>query len=100
MQVATFGKSSLTGSPHLPDLLNFHGLASVLPTLLNCVGSTFAGNGLPWYFSRSGFGSKVSTCDGPPSMNRKMTLVALAANWGFLGVKGELSEDDRDKPGR
>src|SRR5947209_20253436 len=32
----------------------------------------------PLYFARDGFGSKVSTCDGPPFRNRKMTCLAFA----------------------
>jgi len=65
---ATCGKRSLTQSPDSPYWRNFHGDASVLPLLLNCVGAAFSGNGLPLYSMSLGFGSKVSTCDGPPSM--------------------------------
>src|SRR5258707_10133414 len=32
----------------------------------------------PLYFVRDGLGSKVSTCDGPPFRNRKMTCLAFA----------------------
>src|SRR4051794_17187196 len=35
-----------------------------------------------------GFGSKRSTWEGPPYMNRKMTLVAFASKWGGLGDSG------------
>ena len=42
----------------------------------------------PLYFSRAGLGSKVSTCDGPPFMNRKMTRLAFGANIGGLGASG------------
>ena len=41
---------------------------------------------MPLYFSSDGLGSKVSTCDGPPFMNRKMTRLAFAANIGALGA--------------
>src|SRR5262249_47418491 len=37
-----------------------------------------SGTSLPWSFCSSGLGSNVSTCDGPPPMNRKMTLFAYA----------------------
>ena len=37
------------------------------------------GNGLPACFFKASFGSKVSRCDGPPSMKRKITLLAFAA---------------------
>ena len=76
--------------PHWPYCLNFHGQASVLPTLLNCVGSTFAGNGWPLYFVQRRLGVEGVDLDGPPSMNRKMTLLALAASGGFFGAKGSV----------
>ena len=44
------------------------GLPSVLPLLLNCVGSIFIANGWPCSRFSRGLGSNVSTCDGPPSM--------------------------------
>ena len=34
------------------------------------------GSGFPWYSSSFGFGSNVSTCDGPPFMNRWTTCLA------------------------
>jgi hypothetical protein len=34
---------------------------------------------LPAYFASIGLGSNVSTCDGPPFMNRKMTRFARGA---------------------
>ena len=37
-----------------------------LPLLLNCVGSIFILNGWPCSACRRGFGSNVSTWDGPP----------------------------------
>ena len=42
----------------------------------------------PLYLSRAGLGSKVSTCDGPPFMNRKMTRLARALNIGGFGARG------------
>src|SRR4051812_26740403 len=77
---ATCGNSSLTHSPLSPCWANFHGDASTLPTLSNCVGSTLKNlpGGWPSYLVSSGLGSKGSTCDGPPSMYRKMTLRAVA----------------------
>ena len=38
--------------------------------------------------ARAGLGSKVSTCDGPPFMNRWMTRLALAGKCGFFGASG------------
>src|SRR5205807_734113 len=37
----------------------------------------------PSYFASAGFGSNVSTCDGPPFMNRKITRFARGANCGI-----------------
>ena len=67
---ARYGNKSLIHKPLCPRWRNFHGDASTLPTSLNCVGCTFNSScGLRRSCSaRSGFGSKVSTCDGPPSM--------------------------------
>src|SRR4051812_2629630 len=35
-----------------------------------------------------GFGSKVSMCDGPPSIIRKMQFFAFAAKWPGWGASG------------
>ena len=43
------------------------------------------GRGWPSYFSSSGLGSKVSTCETPPFMNRKMMFFARGAKSG-LGI--------------
>src|SRR4051812_12606739 len=43
---------------------------------------------LPSSSYRLGLWSNVSTCDGPPYMNRKMTLFALGANGEDLGARG------------
>ena len=63
------------------------GQASTLPTLLNCVGCVLTLIGCPCSRSSLGLGSNVSTCDGPPSMNRKITLLALAAKLRRPGGK-------------
>ena len=41
------------------------------------------GSGCPWYFSSIGLGSKVSTCETPPFMNRKMTFFARGSKSGL-----------------
>jgi hypothetical protein len=64
--------------PLRPYWRNDQWLFMVLPLLLNCVGSTFIRNGRPCSFASSGLGSNESTCETPPSMNRKMTLRAFA----------------------
>ena len=82
---ATCGNRSLTGMPLSPYWRNFQGLLSTLPTLLNWVGWVFTLIGWPCSRSSRGLGSNVSTCDGPPSMYRKMTLRALAGKWPGRG---------------
>src|SRR5436309_1678884 len=56
--------------------------------MLNTVVGGLIGMGLPLSYSRRGFGSKVSTCDGPPSMNRKITDFAFGVWWGVRGLSG------------
>src|SRR5207244_7097695 len=90
-QLATWGNKSLIGMPHWPCWRNFHGDWRTVPMLLNWVGCTFILIGWPCSFASRGFGSNVSTCEGPPSMNKKITLVALGWNCGGRGVKGLFS---------
>ena len=42
----------------------------------------------PAYLASIGLGSNVSTCDGPPFMNRKMTRFARAGKCGGRGASG------------
>src|SRR5436305_2894075 len=60
---------------------------SVAPDRRPVVTPTVAGVE-PWCFVSIGLGSKVSTCDGPPFMNRKMTRFALGAKCGAFGARG------------
>src|SRR5262245_7897912 len=53
--------------------------------------------GLPSYLSSSGFGSKVSTWDGAPFMNRKTTCLALAGKWDSFGESGPAFSPARAK---
>ena len=46
------------------------------------------GIGFPANLASDGFGSKVSTCDAPPFMNRCRTRLALAGSGGFFGASG------------
>ncbi len=69
MCAAVFAKSSLTSMPDLPYFLNANGDRMAAP-VFRSVRRLPVGMGLPWYLSSIGFGSKVSTCDGPPFMNR------------------------------
>jgi hypothetical protein len=77
MQAPTCGNSSLTGSPLRPYCLNEYGE----PNSPVCgARATFgiprampSGTAFPSSLVRSGFGSNVSTWDGPPPMNRRMS---------------------------
>ena len=71
----------------LAVIFELNGERSRLP-VLRSVFRLPAGMGLPLYLSSIGLGSKVSTCDGPPFRNRKMTCFALAGKWGALGASG------------
>src|SRR5262249_37451024 len=85
---ATCGKSSLTSVPHWPCLLNFHGDLRRLPVLVRTSFGISKGSGLPLSWSRRGLGSKVSTCDGPPDMKRKMMRLARAGYCGGRTASG------------
>src|SRR5215210_5834645 len=77
--------------PLLPCFLNLRVLGSRPESpLVNWLGNLprLSGSGLPRHFSRSGFGSNRSSGDGPPTMNMKMTDLALASKCGFLGARG------------
>ena len=63
--------------PLLPYFLNVNGERINVP-VLRSVAMVPPGSGWPWYLSSAGLGSKLSTCDSPPFMNRKMTCLALA----------------------
>ena len=79
----------------LAVFLNLKGEPRAAP-VLRSVRRFGPGRGLPWYFASIGLGSKVSTCDGPPFMNRWTTCLALPGNWGDLGAIGP---SDRDRCG-
>ena len=83
---ATFGKSSLISSPLSPYFWKEKGDLSAAPVGRSVRNSS--GIFLPSYFVSSGFGSKVSTCDGPPFMNRWTTRLARAGKCGFFGASG------------
>src|SRR5215467_3680116 len=74
----TLGNSSLTSMPHCPYFLNWNGERSREP-VLRSVRMAPLGRGWPWYLSSIGLGSKLSTCERPPFMNRKMMCLARAS---------------------
>ena len=45
----------------------------------------------PLYFASIGLGSNVSTCDGPPFKNRKITCLAFGVKCGALGASDPTS---------
>src|ERR1700722_7394135 len=66
--------------PSTPDCSNFENCSCTLPKL--------AGTCWPFSWFSAGFGSNVSRCDGPPCMNRKITLFAVAGKCGFFAACG------------
>ena len=64
-----FEKISLIVIPESPCLSNWYGDRIAAP-VFRSVRRLGLGRFLPWYFASIGLGSKVSTCDGPPFMNR------------------------------
>ena len=83
---AVWAKSSLTSIPLWPYFLNLNGEPMAAP-VLRSVGR-LVGTGLPLWRSSIGLGSNVSTCDGPPFMNRWTTRLARARSGGALGKSG------------
>src|SRR5262245_12724488 len=92
MQEATCGNSSLTSIPLCPCFLNFHGEASRLPVAANSNLGLAIGSGLPSISVSLGFGSKVSTCETPPCMNRKITRLARGAKCGVVACASSPSK--------
>src|SRR5688572_11425637 len=80
---ATCGKSSLTSIPLWPYFLNANGDLNAAPVFRSVFRSI--GNGLPCHFVSSGFGSNVSTCDGPPLAKMWITRFAFAGKCGERG---------------
>src|SRR5437660_12626727 len=89
-QAATLESKSETSVPHWPYAVNVRGLGKTWAVgLMKASCSSFvtdAGNGMPAHFFSAGLGSNRSSWLGAPSMNRKITLFALAEKWGRLGA--------------
>src|SRR5688572_99196 len=56
------------------------------------IGPKLSGCGFPANSFSFGFGSKRSMWLGPPSMNRKITLLACPEVWGGRAVAGDATE--------
>ena len=80
---AVCANSSLTSIPLWPYFWNLNGERIAAP-VLRSVGR-LRRHRLAVVRSSIGLGSKVSTCDGPPFMNRWTTRLALAGSGGGLG---------------
>src|SRR5262245_59026010 len=77
--------------PDLPCFLNVRELAnSGVSPLVNWLTARpwLSGRGLPCHFFSAGLGSKRSTGLGPPTMNMKMTRLAVGVWCGFFGARG------------
>ena len=82
---ATFGNSSLTSAPLSPCCLNSNGDAIRSPPRRGneMMRGLANGRGFPLSRLRTGFGSNVSMCDGPPNMNSMITRFAFGGKWGL-----------------
>src|SRR5258706_11296648 len=93
MHSPSLEKISVTSMPLCPYFLKPNGDFMRLPTCTVCPAAAIGwapGIGWPLYLSSIGLGSKVSTCDGPPLRNRKMTRFTLGAKCGPAGpAEGE-----------
>src|SRR5579883_265345 len=92
---AVRAKSSLTAMPLWPYCRKAKGDPRAAPVFRSVRRLGF-GRFLPWYFASIGLGSKVSTCDGPPFMNRWTTCLALPGKCGDFGAIGPSEPDDDD----
>ena len=72
--------------PLWPNLRNWNGEGNAAPVRRSVF--SVIGIGFPANLASDGFGSKVSTCDAPPFMNRCRTRLALAGSGGVLGASG------------
>src|SRR5439155_9512930 len=94
--IATCGNRSLTSIPAWPCFLNLNGDGRQLTVRVRTSFGCSNGNGLPLYSASFGFGSKRSTCEGPPDMKRKIIRLARGVNGGGLTASGLLLADSRD----
>ena len=74
MMLPMLGKVSLISIPFRPQRLNFSGEGMKPVPLV-----FFPSGCFPKTFTSPGFGSKVSTCEGPPFKKRKITRLARGA---------------------
>src|SRR6516162_6375465 len=90
-QSAKWGSRSETANPDCPCFLNFRVLAKrgVSPLVNWLTGfPKLSGKGWPWHFCKVDLGSNKSMGLGPPTMNIKMSDLALAEKCGGLHASG------------
>ena len=68
-----------------------HGGVGLGESQAQVLGEFGGGSGLPCHFWSPGLGSKRSIWLGPPSMNMKMTFLALGGKCGLRGASGFCS---------
>ena len=90
-KLATWGNRLLISTPLSPCFLNSHGEASNLPGAIVTPSAAGVGKALSRSRASSGLGSKVSTCEGPPGMKRKMMRLARGGKCGGRGDSGLFS---------
>src|SRR5437660_1191681 len=87
---ATLGNRSDTSMPDWPYLRNARRQPSTVWRSnfenCSCTEPKLAGTCWPSRRCSAGFGSKVSRCEGPPCMNRKITRLAVAGKWVLLSA--------------
>src|ERR1700693_5198221 len=88
MHEPTFGNNSLTSMPLRPCLRNFQGEERRLRGGANSNAGLANGSGLPFISASFGLGSKVSTCETPPCMKRKITRRGRGREGGGVGGRG------------
>src|SRR5262249_51133486 len=93
--LAVSGKISETSMPDRPCLANLYGDAKRPLSGERAMRGTslamLSGTSLPSSFCSSGLGSQVSTCEGPPPMNRKMTRFAFPSSFWPTSVPSATS---------
>src|SRR5688572_30830336 len=97
---ATFGNNSLTSAPLCPYFLNENGDCKIFPVFVRINFGNSNGGACPLYFANAGFGSNVSTCEGPPDINKKITRFAFAGKCGSFTVNGLLEPAKASAPNK
>ena len=96
---AMCGNSSLTSVPHWPCFANFHGDGEQVAGLrAHELGHARTAAACRCTRRAWAWGRTVSTCDGPPDMNRKMTRLALRREHRRAQRRAGCAGDGGDEP--